>query len=79
MASNIYTQHYTNGSSDLRRRIRRQGRTPQPKELKMVRINVTMSPAAVLIIQKKAKLLNMSFSAYLELSGILYTPELLKQ
>jgi len=49
-----------------------------PAELKMVRTNITMSRKAKEIIRQKAQEMGMSFSAYLELSGILYTPKSLK-
>jgi predicted metalloendopeptidase len=77
MASNIYTQHYVDGSSRSRRRREKQGRKPIPEELKMIRTNITTSRIAKKIIKQKAQAMGLSFSAYLELSGILYTPELL--
>lgn len=45
----------------------------------MIRTNITTSRQAKEIITGKAREMGMSFSAYLELAGILYTPELLKQ
>lgn len=77
MAHNIYRQHHVDGTSELRRRITPQGRTAQP-ETRMIRTNITTSRAAKKVIKAKAAALGMSFSAYLELSGMLYTPELLK-
>jgi ribosomal protein L14E/L6E/L27E len=45
----------------------------------MIRTNITTSRAAKKIIKQKADALDMSFSAYLELAGVLYTPELQKR
>jgi hypothetical protein len=42
----------------------------------MIRTNITTSREAKAIIKRKAELIGLSFSAYIELSGILYTPEL---
>lgn len=78
MASNTFRQSYVDGSSGLMRRSTKQGRTPLPEGMKMIRTNITMSREAKKIITEKAKRLGMSFSAYLELAGILYTPELVK-
>jgi hypothetical protein len=78
MASNIYSQYTADGHSGLMRRSTPQGRTAQP-ETRMIRTNITTSRAAKKIIKQKADALNMSFSAYLELAGILYTPELQKR
>ena len=75
MASKVYTQHYADGTSSLVRRNAAQGRKPCP-ELRMIRTNITTSREAKKIIQDKAKSMGISFSAYLELAGILYTPEL---
>lgn len=77
MANNIYRQHYTDGTNRLVRRSKKQGRRNIPEEAKVIRVNITMNRSAKIVILRKAKLLNMSFSAYLELAGILYTPELL--
>lgn len=44
----------------------------------MIRTNITTSRQAKAIIKSKAQKMGMSFSAYLELAGILYTPELVK-
>ena len=78
MSPNVYHQRYVNGSSELMRRSIKQGRKPLHKELKMIRTNITTSRQAKKIITSKAQKMGMSFSAYLELAGILYTPELLK-
>ena len=77
MASNTFRQHYADGSSGLMRRSTKQGRTALPESMKMLRINITMSREAKKIITIKAHKMGMSFSAYVELSGILYTSELL--
>lgn len=78
MASNIFWQRYADGSSGLMRRSIKQGRTALPEGMKKIRTNITISKESKEIITEKAKKLGMSFSAYVELSGVLYTPELLK-
>ena len=78
MASKTYIQDYADGKHELVRRSKPQGRHKKHENMKMIRTNITTSREAKIIIQRKARLMGMSFSAYLELSGILYTPELLK-
>ena len=78
MASNVYTQFTADGKSGLMRRSKKQGRIALPPEMKMIRTNITTSRQAKKIITAKACKMGMSFSAYLELAGLLYTPELLK-
>jgi hypothetical protein len=77
MSANVYTQHFVDKPPELRRRRIRQGRTPKPEKLKMIRTNITTSREAKKVIKGKAKSFGMSFSAYVELACILYTPELL--
>jgi hypothetical protein len=78
MSALIYRQHYADNTSALKRRAVKQGRTPLPVEMKKIRTNITTSREAKKIITAKARKMGMSFSAYLELAGVLYTPELLK-
>ena len=78
MAAKVYVQRYADGTKSLMRRSTPQGRTPMPAEYKMIRTNITTSREAKKIITAKARKMGMSFSAYLELAGILYTPELVK-
>lgn len=74
MASNIYTRDTIDGPVQYQRKGT-QGRKPQDKELLMLRKNITVSAQGRKVIQEKARGMNMSFSAYLELAGILYTPK----
>jgi hypothetical protein len=78
MAHKTYRQYYANGTSEIMRRSTPQGRTALPAEDKMIRTNITTSRTAKKIITAKARKIGMSFSAYIELAGMLYTPELLK-
>lgn len=77
MASNIYTRNTITGPVKHQRKGT-QGRKPKDKELLMKRKNITMSGPGMDVIKRKAKMLNLSFSAYLELAGVLYTPESVK-
>ena len=77
MASKIFTQSFVDGSTCVMRRSVNQGRPAKPKEYRMVRSNITTSRQAKQVIKNKARQMGLSFSAYLELAGILYTPELL--
>ena len=77
MSALIYLQHYADRTKSLMRRSTPQGRTPLPADCKMIRTNITTSREAKKTITAKARKMGMSFSAYLELAGILYTPELL--
>jgi hypothetical protein len=76
MAHNIYTRYTITGSAQYSRKGT-QGRKPSP-ETRMIRTNITTSREAKKIITEKARAVGMSFSGYLELAGILYTPELVK-
>jgi hypothetical protein len=78
MASKTFNQSTADGKKILMRRSTKQGRISLPAEMKMIRTNITTSREAKKIIKEKAQAMNMSFSAYLELAGILYTPKLLK-
>ena len=77
MASNKYHRVTVDGKTTWYSRKGTQGRKPSP-ETRMIRSNITTSRAAKKIITEKAKAMGMSFSGYLELAGILYTPEFVK-
>jgi len=71
MASNTYTQQFADGTSQLYRRGTKQGR---PKSLEVDKaVCVSLAPSSLLVIDRKAKQMNMSRSAYLELAGVLFT------
>ena len=73
MASNNFIQYTADGKSGMMRRSKKQGRNNLPPEMKMIRTNITTSREAKKIITRKAQAMGLSFSAYLELAGILYT------
>jgi len=72
MASKVYTRQYVDGTEQTFQRDN-QGRKPLPKEIKKVYKMTMVTPQAKKIIEEKAKQMNMSYSAYVELAGVLFS------
>lgn len=72
MASNVYLQHYADGTSARRRRAVKQGRKPLPNELVKVPVTIFVLPKTKAEIKQKAKSLNMSVSAFGEAALVLF-------
>jgi len=68
MASNTYRVGDT-----LYKRSIKQGRREKPAEIKKVYKMTMVTPQAKKIIEEKARKLNMSYSAYVELAGVLFS------
>ena len=68
MASNTYLIGGT-----LYKRSIKQGRREKPAEIKKVYKMTMVTPQAKKIIEEKARKMNMSYSAYVELAGVLFS------
>lgn len=73
MASNIYTQHTVGGGSHLAKRSTKQGCPIKPTEIKKVYKMTMVTPQGKKAITAKAKAAGMSYSAYVELAGTLFS------
>ncbi len=68
MTSNIYRV-----GNVLYKRSAKQGRKLKPVEIKKVYKMTMVTPQAKKIIEEKARKMNMSYSAYVELAGVLFS------
>ncbi len=69
-----YQQYYADGTSRVLRRLKKQGAPAKPLECRKVYKTYTMTKQSLPIILEKAKSMNMSVSAYIELAAVLYNP-----
>lgn len=66
MATVYYRQSTTGGGSHIAKRSKKQGRRALPKELKAVRINITLTPQAHERGKQIAADCGKTFSAWIE-------------
>lgn len=72
MASKTYAQATVTGTIIMRRSTP-QGRRRKPEELRKIPVLITMTREGKRLAKQKAKQMNMSLSAYLDLAGTLFS------
>lgn len=73
MGHNIYQRKTVDGTMTTYTRKGTQGAHKKPNEIKKVYKMIMVTPQAKRIIEEKAKAMNMSYSAYVELAGVLFS------